>query len=289
MRIIGTLFCTLYLSLTSGLLGIQPAAVDKDRAAREIEIMKSIIATTLSFVQKDSAEELSGLVEEFEVYGDSGHYKDQIEGFYLYEQGTLMRISLPRLPVDGSRQLAALEKKLRKVKQGLGKDLPYVDVQLHLVEHELSMVYENLQEYSEAMEMAAQLADYTAQLEEADSPEKRQEYEKQLQQRIEKYEQELIAQRKRMKEVAEKTGRFRSKVKQALVEAVANHGDSLSHLKPDEYLNLMIVEDSGHRWAMGHTGHESRPVVLSVRRSDISAYRTGSIDMAEFGSRVMEY
>ena len=289
MRIIGILFCTLYLSSTSGLLGIQPASVDKDRAAREIEIMKSIIATTLSFVQKDSAEELSGLVEEFRVYGDSGHYKDQIEGFYLYEQGTLMRISLPRLPVDGSYQLAALEKKLRKVKQGLGKDLPYVGAQLHLVEHELSMVYEDLEEYSEAMEMAAQLADYTAQLEEANSPEKRKEWETQVQKRVEKYEQELVTQRARMEEVSKRAENFRNKIKQALVEAVANHGDSLSHLKPNEYLNLMLVEDSGHPWTIGHHGNESRPVVLSVKRSDISAYRTGSIDMSEFSARVMEY
>lgn len=290
MKKLTMLCCALFFSQMGGLLGIQPAAFDTARVEKEIEIMKSILSTTLSFVRQDAFEELSDSGLEMSELEALGHGNDsQIEGFYLFEQGTLLRISLPRLPSNETKKLAALESKLARVKRGLDKDLHLAGAQLHLLEHELNLVYEDFSEYSAALDKFSDLVDYAAELEHADSPEGREEWEKKVQQKVEKYQSELKTQKARMQELERKADQYRESVKQALIEAIANHGDSLSHLKPDEYLNLMLVEDSGHPWELGPEESKPGSTVLSVKKSDISAYRSGNVDLTQFGARVMEY
>jgi hypothetical protein len=283
------------LLLPTSAFAVQLPTIDSVLVQREIEVMKSILSTTLSFVEKDAALGLTSGPESgyLDAYRDwARNSENRIEGFYLVGQGTVMRISLPRLPSGETKRLAALERKLAKVKKGLDGDLHFAGAQLQLLEHDLGLIlknYELMEDYSEALEMASELADYASELEEASSSQKREEWEAKVQRRVEEYEKELKTQQERLEEFEKRAEDYRKQIRNALIKAVANHGDSLSHLKPNEYLNLMLIESRGHPWDW--SGHESAPSarVLSVKKSDIGEYRRNQITMEQFESRVLQY
>ncbi len=89
-----------------------------------------------------------------------------------------------------------------------------------------------------------------------------------------------------------------SEARDLLVEALANHGDSLTVLGPDEYINLVLKSNSsGLMYFSGVTvvrprrgrssagSHE----VLSVRKSWISDYKAGRITLDDFKAKVVKY
>jgi hypothetical protein len=80
-----------------------------------------------------------------------------------------------------------------------------------------------------------------------------------------------------------------SELKTFLVEALANHGDSMSIVKPNEYINL-VLSDNSHSFWMGDADPARSPQeVISVQKSVVSDYKAGRITMAEFRQKVVSY
>ncbi len=84
-------------------------------------------------------------------------------------------------------------------------------------------------------------------------------------------------------------------LKKHLVEALANHGDSMTILGEDEYLNLIIEPDSSSGWGWQEGvllgGRDSAAVskTLTVRKSWITDYKAGRLTMGQFKQKVLEY
>lgn len=74
-----------------------------------------------------------------------------------------------------------------------------------------------------------------------------------------------------------------------LVEALANHGDSLTHVKPNEYINIIITTDEGMP-LLGDAGEGlSTREVLSVQKSVITEYKAGRLTLDAFKQKVLHY
>ncbi|MGH9426201.1 MAG: hypothetical protein ACRD2L_07855, partial [Terriglobia bacterium] len=112
--------------------------------------------------------------------------------------------------------------------------------------------------------------------------------EKQLRQKLAEL-QEKVKQRGAEEEARQ--AKFReslSQLKVFLMEAIANHGDSLTVVKPGEYVNLVIV-DEGNRWFGDDSGDRAQREILSVQKSLITDYKTGKLSLDAFKQKVLNY
>ncbi len=83
-------------------------------------------------------------------------------------------------------------------------------------------------------------------------------------------------------------------IKQYLLEALANHGDSMTMLAEEEYLNLIIEPSS----SLGQYGvfldgqtdsAAARTETLTVRKSWISDYKAGRLTLSQFKQKALAY
>lgn len=123
---------------------------------------------------------------------------------------------------------------------------------------------------------------------------------KETQERMAAKEKELRLKLSELQEKVKKKGeeqearaaKFREGLEQLkvfLVEALANHGDSLTIVKPNEYVNLIISEDSGRWIGLGEDGERVQREILSVQKSVITDYKAGKLTMDAFKQKVMDY
>jgi hypothetical protein len=117
------------------------------------------------------------------------------------------------------------------------------------------------------------------------SPEKREELRKRLaeaQEKVKKRQEQLeLSQTKFSEQLAE--------VKVYLIEALANHGDSLSVVKPSEYINLILADDGGEPFFHGFGEPRDRREVISVQKSVIMDYKAGKLSLDGLKQRVLDY
>ncbi len=95
------------------------------------------------------------------------------------------------------------------------------------------------------------------------------------QERVKKSREEAEANR-------EKLLQSLSEVKVYLIEALANYGDSLTTVKPEEYINIVILTDN-------FDPQSTRSDVLSARKSWITDYKAGRLNLEGFKQKVIQY
>ena len=107
--------------------------------------------------------------------------------------------------------------------------------------------------------------------------------------------QEKVKQRQEeLKAETEKHRQRLDEVKGYLVEAVANHGDSLTVLGDDEYVNLVLNYPSDS-WFLSGTytarigGGNDRPEYISVKKSWIGDYKAGRLTLDQFKQKTLSY
>jgi hypothetical protein len=103
----------------------------------------------------------------------------------------------------------------------------------------------------------------------------------------EKIRQKMISAQERLKQQQESLEQRRAKFneslvqfKAALIEALASHGDTLSQVKPNEYVTIIISEDNRML---------QQSQVLSVQKSAITDYKAGRISMDALRAKVLDY
>jgi hypothetical protein len=79
-----------------------------------------------------------------------------------------------------------------------------------------------------------------------------------------------------------------SQLKTFLMEAIANHGDSLTVVKPGEYVNLVIVDET-NRWFGDDSSDRAQREILSVQKSVITDYKAGKLSLDAFKQKVLNY
>ena len=121
-----------------------------------------------------------------------------------------------------------------------------------------------------------------------DVPEAATAREKQLRQKLAELQDRV---KQRGEEEEARQAKFReslSQLKVFLMEAMANHGDSLTVVKPGEYVNLVIV-DEANRWFGDDSGDRAQREILSVQKSVITDYKAGKLSLDAFKQKVLNY
>jgi hypothetical protein len=79
-------------------------------------------------------------------------------------------------------------------------------------------------------------------------------------------------------------------IKAYLIEALANHGDSLTTVKPNEYISLVITIDDFEGFSFADEGgSRGRQEIVSVQKSWITDYNTGKLTLDAFKLKALQY
>jgi len=312
--ILGVVCVMLWPLSSSQSAQVQP--FDLKKCQQELEIMKGILRTTLGFASQELAaglksdkSETRGREKRF-TFGRTGDFN--IGAFYLAGQGAVFTIPASSVrDMMRTRQgniafaFASADMKNMGLNEAwveeLGNQLNEVNAQLQFFGPQI------VRNNSFGVEGFAALAAVPAPPsppapavspaspapaprppQAKDGPEAASAREKQLRQKLAELQDKV---KQRGAEEEARQAKFReslSQLKVFLMEAMANHGDSLTVVKPGEYVNLVIV-DEGNRWSGDDSGDRAQREILSVPKSVITDYKTGKLSMEAFKQRVLNY
>ncbi len=277
---------------------------DDARSREEIDMMRVILSTTLDHKLKGSRESSDDGAEQWGLIG--GKFSSQINGYYLYGQGAVFTISLnlppvppappippipavapappapaapaapaPPAPVMGEMSddsaIAALAAANDKVAAELAAAASK--------EAELaSTASKDAQKQAEAARAQMKLHEKNL----AKQLEKVQEQTKYLQDHFKHWRVQQEADRAK---IAERI----TAAKGVLMEALAKHGDSLTVVKPQEYITLILSGDSGKWFWLGTEEKQTPKQILSVQKSVIGDYKAGKLTLEDFKKKVLSY
>lgn len=109
--------------------------------------------------------------------------------------------------------------------------------------------------------------------------------------RLMELQEKVKQQQEEYKKEAEEHRQRLDEVKEFLVEALANHGDSLTILKDDEYINLVLNSPSDG-WLLSSNRIYSgsrRAEYISVQKSWINDYKAGRLTLEQFKQKALSY
>lgn len=301
--------CVVLLSLNS-FEGAQVQPFDLRKCQQELEIMKGILRTTLGFASQELAAGLKSdkaetkpVVKRF-MFGRTGEFS--VGAFYLAGQGAVFTI-----PTSSVRDMIRARKG-NGVFAFASADLKEMGLNGEWMEqlgnqlNELHVELENSFGFDGVAALAAAPkhpsppvpparavspvapAPAPTRPQAKDVPEAAPAREKQLRQKLAELQDKV---KQRGEEEEARQAKFReslSQLKIFLMEAMANHGDSLTVVKPAEYVNLVIV-DEGNRWFGDDSGERAQREILSVQKSVITDYKTGKLSLEAFKQKVLNY
>jgi hypothetical protein len=296
-----TIVSLVLLSLSSS-ESAQVQPFDLKKCRQELEIMKGILKTTLSFASREVAgkpgsERESGS-RTIAVLVGGGEFSN-ISAFYLSGQGAVFTI-----PTSALRDLLRVRKEFNlknAFKFGPGAfDFKFTGID-----------QEYLEDLAEQAEDLAELAIEGAFTPEPPEPPAANQaprppappaapkdprtpaHPEKLEQTRQKLADLQEKARKKMEEDEARRARFQEtveKLKVYLIEALANHGDSMSVVKPNEYVNIVILDDGRGFWMVDSPGGDrGQRQVISVQKSVISDYKAGRLTLDGFKAKVLEY
>lgn len=103
-----------------------------------------------------------------------------------------------------------------------------------------------------------------------------------LRQQLEKIQQRAKQAREQVEANRQKLAQALTEVQGHLIETLANYGDSITTVKPDEYVNLVLVSDE-------FDSKSGRSDVISARKSWITDYKAGRLTLEAFKQKVIQY
>ena len=227
---------------------------DLAKSERELEIMRGIFKTTLSLNSEDSQKDTFFNFADIRFLYLAG----QGANFYVQNLGfsppSIVRGGL-RIQLDESALAMSLER----------------------MEENLKTVYERLKEREMAVEEypSARKSDEEAKAEAKQQKDWEAQKEKMLEQQKD-VQLRIQAQNKKLEKQQEDRRQKLPEIKESLIEAVANYGDSLTTVKSDEYINL-VFDTSGQ--------YE----VVSFQKSWIKDFKAGNLTLDQFKNKAIQY
>ncbi len=308
-------FAVLILILNIGLLwslaqGSRSDLFDQRKVDQELEIMKGILGTTLDFAVRDLRPSSAANVDEPRHLEHAWGWNN-ISGFYLYGQGATFIIPTSELAIPWQRpERIAMAMDLSHLDAGAYSEAvasaqeAMAEAQAELVEVQEEF-RDQMEETAEAKREAQEAADAAAapaptpapavaparparpvaRVQPTQPPKPDQEALRkklaQAQEKVKKRQEALEQRRQKFQETL-------AQLKVHLVEALANHGDSLTFVKPNEYINLVLSTDIGEAMVLGGGGGSQRDIV-SVQKSVVSDYKAGRLTLEAFKQKVLQY
>jgi len=269
---------TISFLLLAGLTVAQPeAAQDPARKShQELEIMKGILSTTLGFIADEARREArTGGSREPYVVGRSFR-SSNISAFYLRGQGAVFVMPMSSL----------------RLRRGILRDELVVAGELQYAQAREALELQRMRAEDLAHEMEAKKAAGTGKAK-TDDPEKYRIALRAYQDKAKERRTETEHREKAYQELL-------SQAKMHLIEALANHGDSLTHVGPDEYINLVLTSSRGesvllmgelYAGAASSSDERARAgrQIISVQKSFITDYKAGRLTLDGFKQKVLQY
>ncbi|MBN2321719.1 MAG: hypothetical protein JXR49_21750 [Acidobacteria bacterium] len=253
----------LLMGLTAWAQGVS-APFDMAKSEKELEIMRGIFKTTLSYDSDDSQ-------------GVNFFQFAEIRYMYLEDQGANFFMKV-------------LDFNPQEFNLNLGFDSSLLESRLKMTEENLKRLQENLKRNEQSV------ADFYFSRSESQDSDKdtvnefnraQQNYEKYITEAFSSAEEALTGKQEAMKQniqtqkaMIEKQQENRRpkmpEIKESLIEAVANYGDSLTVVKPDEYINL-VFDTSGQY------------DIVSIQKSWIKDYKAGKLTLDQLKGKTIQY
>jgi len=261
----------------------QTQLFDQERSRQEIETMRGILRTSLDYALKRNPQ-----ASEDSKFGDLSGFSrsSRVSGFYLYGQGALFGISLASSSSSAFASMAALAE--------LAPPTPPIPPAAPAAPPALSPLNED--DLAAARQQAeAAKADIAATAAQA-----KQQQKEAARQMDEIMKQSTQVQRKMgewRRQNAEAHTRMQAQIaiaRVALVETLAKYGDSLSVVKPQEYITIVISGEGGPWFSDefpigGPVAADRNQQIVSVQKSVVTDYKAGRISLDEFKKRVLSY
>ncbi len=289
--------------------GAKTTLFDVVKSQQELEIMKQILGTTLSFVAQNiqtkqaTAKAVSTPFGPY-VVRESYRYAN-MNAFYLYGQGAVFVIPTSNLRFTGYGLLAN--------SYGLAagtRDLQAAEREIEALSRQMSAQARTLgQGVGTGVSGGIGVGVPTpppppnppqaAQPKQPGQPPTPAPPAQAAQVSQEELRKKVAEAQDKVKKVREDTEATRAKflqslgeIKAFLIEALANHGDSLTTVKPTEYITLVIMLDDfgDSNWSVSDaTGSRTHQEVISVQKSWITDYKAGRLTLDAFKQKAIQY
>ena len=219
---------------------------DLKRSQRDIEVMRGILDTTLSFVSNDLKS----------LHAGQRWSLRSIDGFYLYGQGAVFVIPIPSV----ARPLSS---------GGYAVHSGSADAAVAFYTAAAAMGRSR-----ESGGSSASAEDLVESLREAE--EGNEKLKSKIEEEKEEYKKLLAAHETLV-----------DRIEGELIETLANHGGSLTQVKPEEYVTLILAP--GKLGFVGFGRGKSPSRIVSVKRATIADHMAGKLTLEQFQAKVLRY
>jgi hypothetical protein len=261
----------------------EPFDVKKSQA--ELEIMKGILGTTAKFVAQNFQKRTSPW------------NSFNISAYYLVGQGAVFTIpTRPSMQLlaftDSGQELEALKLREFEIHNRNYEEMMW-DAEENLRRNEIQIALAE-SAWEDAESPSAPPAPQTPQAPQASQappsppapPAPPQINKEELRKKVEKIKVNIKKSQEEAEENRRKFLQSLAEIKTHLIEALANYGDSMTTIKPVEYINLIFPTEN---MANRNDGMKSQYDVISVQKSWISDYKAGRLSLDAFKQKVLQY
>ncbi len=302
-------FVPLVMVATLGIFSLSPAQgtrtdiFDLKKSQQELEIMRGIIGTTLDFVSRETRGHEGG--DHVSMLGHG------VSAYYLYGQGAVFVV-----PLSGWRYSSGDYEGF-----GAAFDAAHIEQAMEMANARMEIANAELEARAAALEVAGgnvevtpvpppppvppvppvppappapPVAAATPAPSAAAAPAiagrasgRAARNQEDVRKRLAEAQEQVKKRREQSEQRRQKLMESVAQVKGYLVEALANHGDSLTTVKPNEYINVVIRTDGGNFF--GGDGSTSDAQIISVQKSVITDYKAGRLSLEAFKQKVLQY
>ena len=252
---------------------------DVKKSQKELDIMKGILGTTLSYVAQSLQQSTTAgaSAKTRTTYSLTGSFRSSnITAFYLYGQGAVfifpsssLRFSNVFAVADWSHNLVASTDAIRAYASTM-QDYGVV-------------LAREVEEAAKSQSGAAAKAPPTKKVDKLVDREELKKKLAEVQEMTRKSREEAEAAREGfMKTLGE--------IKGYLIEALADYGDSLTTVKPNEYITLVLSTGDGDLdFVYSGSEERSRREIISVQKAWVTDYKAGRLTLDAFKQKAIQY
>jgi len=272
-RIVLTLLAlVVMLSLTI----VKPIAdqpiVDSQKSRQELETMEGILSTTLGYAVKRLSANQAGEGER--VWRGLKMERHEVSGYYVYGQGAVFMVPVSALQRHQDMDFAFA---FGDVAEMVDPAAVTAEVEAALADLEESDDADKVMEKAEKVQQEAEARKKELTQKMAKQKEKLQQFQEQAKKRKAEMEE-------KRKELINRLGQ----IKVDLKDALARYGDSLSIVKPEESVTIILSDDRNFHWGDGESSG-SICHVLTVKKSLVTDFKAGKITREDFDRRLIDY
>jgi hypothetical protein len=270
---------------------------DTVKSGQELEIMKGILGTTLSFVAQNIQKQQATTKSASTPFAVLDYFRtSNINAFYLYGQGAVFVVptSSLRFANLGNRYATA---------DGLTLEMEMLSQEMEMASQEMAMNAAHAGQgvggvswvggvsgggsVSGAVVATGKSPSAKAQTATpAPTPKTSQASQEEMRKKLAEVQEKIKKSKEDAEAAHEKFIAVLGDVKSFLIEALANHGDSLTTVKPNEYITLVF---SGASELFDSSGDRNRQDIISVQKSWIADYKAGRLSLDAFKQKALQY